>query len=308
VDEIILHHYPQSPVSEKVRVGLGIKALAWRSVEIPRIPPKPELMPLTGGYRRTPVMQIGADVFCDSQCILRELHRRFPEPTFFPGGSEGMPWGVNCWTDQMFDLAVKIVLGGNLDQLPEAFAKDRGELYFGPGYDLKKVQADLPHCIAQLRGHFGWFEQRLAAGRRFLLGDRPGLHDALGYYLVWFIRGRWQGGPALLSEFSSLEAWEQRVKAIGHGKPTAMAAGEALDIARAHQPVTPEQDDPLDAQGLKPGMTVSVAPEGAGGDPLVTGVVRLSDRERIALLREDDRVGTVCVHFPRVGYRVTAMR
>ena len=71
--ELILHHYPQSPVSEKVRVVLGLKGLSWRSVEIPRLPPKPDLMPLTGGYRMTPVMQLGADVYCDSQCIIREI-------------------------------------------------------------------------------------------------------------------------------------------------------------------------------------------------------------------------------------------
>jgi glutathione S-transferase len=89
VNEVIFHHYPPSPFSEKVRVAMGIKKLAWRSVEIPRIPPKPDLMPLTGGYRRTPVMQIGADVYCDTQCILRELQRRFPEPTFFASCSAG---------------------------------------------------------------------------------------------------------------------------------------------------------------------------------------------------------------------------
>ena len=50
--EIILHNYPQSPVAEKVRVALGIKGLSWRSVEIPRLAPKPMLTALTGGYRR----------------------------------------------------------------------------------------------------------------------------------------------------------------------------------------------------------------------------------------------------------------
>ena len=60
--EIILHHYPTSPFSEKIRRIFGYKKLAWRSVEIPRSAPKPDLMPLTGGYRRTPVMQIGADI------------------------------------------------------------------------------------------------------------------------------------------------------------------------------------------------------------------------------------------------------
>ena len=76
-NEIILHNYPQSPVAEKVRAAFGIKGLHWRNVEIPRLPPKPLLTTLTGGYRRTPVMQIGADFYCDSQCIMRELQARF---------------------------------------------------------------------------------------------------------------------------------------------------------------------------------------------------------------------------------------
>lgn len=304
MDEIILHHYPQSPVSEKVRIGLGIKNLAWRSVEIPRIPPKPDLMPLTGGYRRTPVMQIGADIYCDSQCILRELQRRFPEPTFYPGGADGMPWGINRWTDGLFDLAVRLVLGANADLLPEDFARDRGRLYLGPDWDLKKVRADLPHVTAQLRAQFGWVEERLATGRKFMLGDQPGLPDALAYYLVWFVRGRWQGGAALFSEFPSLEAWEARVKAIGHGNPTSLTAGEALDIARAAQTTTVELADPRDPQGSKPGDSVIVIPDAAGGDPVVEGKVRFADRETLAILHHDPRVGTVCVHFPRVGYRV----
>ena len=83
---IIFHHYPNSPFSEKVRIAFGIKQLAWKSVEVPNILPKPDLMPLTGGYRKTPVMQIGADIFCDSQIILRELERRYPTPAIMPNG------------------------------------------------------------------------------------------------------------------------------------------------------------------------------------------------------------------------------
>ena len=305
--DIILHHYPQSPVSEKVRVALGIKRLDWHSVEIPRIPPKPKLTPLTGGYRRTPVMQIGADVFCDSQCILRELQQRFPEPTFYPGGADGLPWGINRWTDAMFDQAIRLVLGANADQLPEAFAVDRGQLYLGADWNLKSIQVDLPHLIAQLRGQFGWIEQRLAGGRRFFLGDQSGLPDALVYYLVWFVRGRWQGGPALFAEFPALEAWEKRVQAIGHGTPMAMDADEALDIAMAAEPQTPARDDPADPQSLRPGMKVRVVPDAAGGDPIVTGTIRQIDRETVALLREDPQLGRICVHFPRVGYRVASV-
>ena len=83
---VILHRFPQSPFSEKIRLIFGLKGVAWTSVLISRIMPRPDLMPLTGGYRRTPVMQIGADIYCDTQCIIRELERRFPEPTLFPEG------------------------------------------------------------------------------------------------------------------------------------------------------------------------------------------------------------------------------
>jgi glutathione S-transferase len=305
VSEIILHHYPQSPVSEKVRIGLGIKKLPWRSVEIPRVPPKPELMPLTGGYRRTPVMQIGADIFCDSQCILRELQRRFPEPTFFPGGADGIPWALNRWADFVFDQVVGVVMGAVADTLPEAFAKDRGRLYFGPDFDFRKIKEQIPHNAAQLRAQFGWLDQRLATGRLFMLGEQPGLPDAVAYYLVWFIRGRWESGPAFLSQFPSLEAWEERVAAIGHGKPTDMSAADALQIAKTSEPNTPEHADTLDPLGIKPGATVNIVADVDGGEEPVSGSLRFIDRDTIAVLKRHERVGTVCIHFPRVGYRVT---
>jgi glutathione S-transferase len=302
--EIILHHYPASPVSEKVRIALGIKGLAWRSVEIPRVPPKPDVMPLTGGYRRTPFMQIGADVYCDSQCVLRELHERFPEPTFFPGGADGLPWAVSRWTDALFDTAVRVSLAANADQLPADFAKDRARLFLGSGGDIAVLKPQLAHHAAQLRAQFGWMQQRLAGGRRFMLGEQPGLPDALCYYVVWFVRGRWQRGAEMLSEFPALEAWEQRVKAIGHGRPAPMTSAEALEVARAASPATPEREDPRDLQGLRVGQKVSVVADVDSGEVPVSGTVRCVDRDRIALLREDPRVGTVCVHFPRVGYRI----
>ncbi len=304
--QVIIHHYPQSPVSEKVRVALGIKGLDWASVEVPRLPPKPDLMPLTGGYRRAPVMQIGADVYCDSQCILRALETRFPEPTFYPGGGAGMVWGVSRWIDgELFTLAVKLILGAAGDSLLPDFAADRGRLYFGPDHDLAAISADLPHVLSQIRAHLGWMDQRLATGRQYMLGDEPGLPDILAYYVVWFIRGRWAGGPEFLEQFRALTAWEERVKAIGHGQVSEMTAEEALALARDSETVMPESGDERDPQGLAPGMTVSIVPDVDGGDPSVSGPVRFVDAESIGILHEDERAGQVCIHFPRAGYRVT---
>ena len=60
--ELILHHYPESPFSEKVRAILGAKGLAWRSLQVPMIMPRPATAALTGGYRRIPVLQAGAEL------------------------------------------------------------------------------------------------------------------------------------------------------------------------------------------------------------------------------------------------------
>ena len=75
--EMILHHYSLSTFSEKVRVALGLKGLADRSVDIPPAPPRPRLAPLTGGYRRVPVLQVGADIFCDTNITLPALYRAY---------------------------------------------------------------------------------------------------------------------------------------------------------------------------------------------------------------------------------------
>ena len=305
MSEIILHHYPQSPVSEKVRIVLGMKGLDWRSVEIPRLPPKPDLMPLTGGYRLTPVMQVGADVYCDSQCIIRELERRRREPTLFPGGAEGLAWGVSRWTDgPLFQGTISLVLGDAGEDLPAAFAADRGPLYFGPDFDISALTAALPETLAMLRAQLGWIDARLADGRDFMLGARPGLPDALCYYPVWFIRGRYSKGPEFLAQFERLDAWEERVKAIGHGNPVEMSAAEALSAARDVEPATPQRADPGDPQGLSPGDAVEIVPDGVGGSPPVAGRVLSVDAQEVVIGRDDACVGRVAVHFPRVGYRV----
>ncbi len=304
-DQIIFHHYPESPVSEKVRVVFGIKDLAWRSVHIPRVPPRPLLTPMTGGYRRTPVMQIGADIFCDSNCMLRELQRRHPEPTLYPGGADGMAWAVTRWiATGPFCDAIAIVLSNAAAEMEDELAADRGRLYFGNDYDYEGMAARTPEFAAQLRGQLQWIDERLAGGRRYMLGDDPGLPDAACYYLVWFIRGRWRDGPAFLKQFTHLIEWENRVANLSHGRPSDMSSEEALDIARATEPATRPQPDPDDPLGLEPGMMVHVQPDAQGDDPVVEGEIVAVSAHHVAIRRQDTNIGDVCIHFPRVGFCV----
>jgi glutathione S-transferase len=129
--EIIFHHYWTSPFSEKIRLVFGLKKLKWRSVEIPNMMPKPDLLPLTGGYRKTPVMQIGADIYCDTQIIIRELERRYPEPSLFPHGT-GLSYGLAFWADRIFFMpTVGVVFGEIGESVPEAFKNDRAAMSGG---------------------------------------------------------------------------------------------------------------------------------------------------------------------------------
>lgn len=305
--DIILHNYPQSPVAEKVRVALGIKEASWQNVEIPRLPPKPMLTPLTGGYRRTPVMQIGADIYCDSQCIMRKLDSHVDGPSLTPTADAGLMWCLSRWTDgPLFDLAVKLVLGSAGDNLPQDFAEDRGRLYLGEDWaaGLKQANAQLPHLVAQMRAPLSWLNDTLSDGRTYLLGDSASAVDAQIYYVVWFVRGRWAGGPAMLSEFVHLERWEKAVEALGHGTQSDLSAEAALEIALASEPAEKTGVASNDPQGLEVGMAVTIGPDVDGGEQPVDGTVRYADAETICIDRSDPQTGAVSVSFPRTGYRV----
>ena len=62
----ILYHYLASPYSEKLRLALGVTGIQWGSVIVPAQPPRPFLDIFLSGYRRIPVLQIGAHFYCDS--------------------------------------------------------------------------------------------------------------------------------------------------------------------------------------------------------------------------------------------------
>ncbi len=308
MSEFILHHYPPSPVSEKIRTGFGLKALSWWSVEQNRLPDRPELFAMTGGYRRIPVLQIGADIYCDTQCIFREIEARSPDPSFFPNRSAGLPFAFSRWTDgELFDAAFRVAFAPVAENLPAAFVADRARLYIGPNADLGKEFADLPHTLAQLRPQLGWLEERLQIGHPYLLGDTPGMPDLSAWFIIWFVNERYAQADEFFLEFPMLNAWAERMAAIGHGTSMPMTPVEALDTARAANPATIEHHDPLDPQGLKPGMNATVTPTTDSGEIAVAGKIRATSRDTIALTIENPVCGQVAVHFPRVGYRVSVI-
>jgi glutathione S-transferase len=300
--DIILHHYDISPYSEKVRLGLGLKGLAWASVELPVIMPKPDLTPLTGGYRKTPVLQIGADIYCDTQLIMRELERRYPMPSLYPAGC-GAADAIGWWAEKtMFSPVAGLLFAKKPETLPEGFLEDRAR-FSGRNIDPVAMMAAVSNLLDQLRAHFDWLDQMLADGRPFLQGPAAGLADLAAYHPVWFLRRNFGPAAPPLDGFPRLLSWAERVAAIGHGRRSEMSARQALDVARNATSIAGPTVDPRDPNGRKPGQTVSVTPDDTGRDPVV-GELVASDVHEIVIRRSDREVGEVCVHFPRAGFVV----
>jgi glutathione S-transferase len=298
----ILHHFEASPFSEKIRLIFGLKKIAWQSVLIPRIMPKPELLPLTGGYRRTPVLQIGADIFCDTQVIARELEAQFPEPPLCPAGHAGMPWMIGMWTDRaFFNSTIPLVFGSLGDKVPQSFIDDRTKLR-GVPFDVAAMAAALPHHRAQFRSSLDLLEAQLSA-RPWLLGGEVSLADVNAYMNLWYVRTNLANSDALFAEFSRVRDWESRLKAAGHGTRTDISGADAIAIAHTAKPATPVASDPHDPSGHKPGHRVAVVADEPVRTAVEGEIVALSARH-IAIRRVDPRVGEVVVHFPRSGYAV----
>jgi glutathione S-transferase len=302
--DIILHHYDTSPYAEKVRTGLGLKGLAWASVELPQIMPKPNLTALTGGYRKTPVLQIGADIYCDSQLIMRELERRHPTPSFYPAG-RGAADALAWWAEKtMFLPAVSIAFAKRPEVLPKGFLEDRAK-FSGRNIDPVVMLAAVPNQLDQLRAHFDWLDQTLADGRSFLQGRAVGLSDLAAYHPVWYLRQNFGSAAAPLDGFPRLLSWAERVAAIGHGRRSPMTSEQALDVARTATSIAKASTDAKDPVGRKPGQVVSVTPDDTGRDPVI-GELVTSGIDEIVIRRRDPAIGEVCVHFPRAGFVVTA--
>jgi glutathione S-transferase len=300
--ELILHHYDMSPYAEKIRLCLGRKGVRWRSVQAPMVMPKPDLIELTGGYRRVPVLQVGADVYCDTHLIARVLDELQPSPPLSPPGRETVERALSRYAETSFMMVV-IAFFGLGGVFPEEFVEDRRKTMVPPGMNLDATKLLVPTKLAQLRAHLAGLERHLGDGRAYLLGDEPGLADFSACHPVLMLQLH-PRTAALLEPLKQVPAWLARVRAVGHGEPHPLASGEAVAIAREAAPA-PYEGEPALPDGLALGQKVVVLPDEYGSGN-VAGELAPSGLDEIAVRRRSERAGELVVHFPREDYSVVA--
>jgi glutathione S-transferase len=298
--DVILHHYPRSFFAEKIRRILAYKRVPWRSVEQPIMMPKPDLTALTGGYRRIPVMQIGADVYCDTACIARRLEQLRPEPSCFPHEHAGVATLVEDWADHRFagQIMPSVVLE-LLPHLPPDILVDRAAM--SPLMNRDVLAQIAPHTMRQAHVSLDRLNMQLR-DRPFLLGERFSIADASCFHPIWFLKGS-AGLFATVGERAALAAWFARIEGFGPGDVRPMTSTDALHVARVSEPMDVSGGERTTAGGLAPGDAVAIVADDYGREATLGTVARVTDEE-ITIRRTDPTLGDIAVHFPRAGYRI----
>ncbi|MET0950413.1 MAG: glutathione S-transferase family protein, partial [Pseudomonas sp.] len=252
--ELILHHYPTSLFAEKARLMLGFKGLSWRSVIIPSIMPKPDLTALTGGYRKTPILQIGADIYCDTALMARRLEQQKASPAFFPEGQEFTVASFAAWADSvLFMHAVSLVfqpesLAVRFAKVPpeavKAFVADRGALFTGGNASrlpAEQARHQWPTLMSRL-------ELQLSRNGDFLFGE-PSIADFSVAHTLWFLKQTPVTAP-LVDGYPEIVAWLGRVLGFGHGASSELSAAEAVEIAAKATPAALPDEVFVDPNGF----------------------------------------------------------
>jgi glutathione S-transferase len=296
--DIFLHHYPMSPFGELARTAFGLKRLAWRSVTIPMMMPKPDLVELTGGYARTPVLQIGADLYCDTAAILDALEACQSEPSLYPAPLGALHRIVASWAGAaQFGAHVGAAFkNAPAEALPPGFAEDRKKRFVG--FDFDAMPSFAPHLETQVLAAAHWLDQTLSDGRLHIGGEYPGHGDLALYSNLWFIKSMPFAADfaAIALASPAVAAWYDRMAAIGHGPHEEASADDAIEAARASEPAPVGGS----VEGYAALQNVTIRTEQSGDMP-VAGKLLRCDASGITVARSSDRAGNVNVHFPRLG-------
>ena len=301
---IILHHYPMSPFAEKVRLILGYKKLNWQSVTIPMYMPKPDVVALTGGHRRTPFMQIGADVYCDSSLICDVLEQIAPTPTLYPETVKGAARIVSNWVDStVFPIAMAYnfqpagaahVLASWSPEDVKVFVQDRTSMRNGAP---RMLAAD---AIGMYKSYLRRLSHMLEHNT-FLLGDAPSVADFSAYHPTWYTLRQVPNLAGIFDATPNVRDWLLRMEKFGHGTHTDLSSTQAIQIAHDSQPIDMSHEPFIDHHGIALGSQVVITAESFGLEP-TAGELVAATRTRYTIRRHDERAGTVQVHFPRVGF------
>lgn len=299
---LILHNYAMSPFSQKMRSMLGYAGLNWQSVVCREMPPRPQLEILAGGYRKIPVGQIGADVFCDTRSIASEVARLSAKPEL---ALENCSQAVQDYVARVdLDIFFASLLNSGTRRMASKVwqamsAMDIGRFFMDRVRIGRRASVNAvgpKEARAVFRSHLQDLEARL--NRDFIFGDEPNHGDFSAFHSLWFVTDLAEAGH--VKSYPHVQAWMDRMRSFGEGVCTEISADEALEQARQSEPRNIPIDDKMDDLI---GQPVSIGPSDYAKDR-TTGRLVGSSRNYWILSRKEPTLGMVHTHFPKQGYQL----
>ena len=302
--DLFLHHYPSSLFSEKIRSLLGYCELEWNSVIINNIMPRPNLMELSGGYRKTPILQDGASVFCDTKIIAQHVTARGGKDSVYAAGFAAHRFAE--WADTTLfrtvvalcfqPKAVEVIAAQLGAENLEAFMADRAELSGG------QQLASMTPALAEASFVHYLRELERSLDKAFLFGNEPSIADFSLYHCLWFVSMNPIVAP-LLDDFPRVKSYMAPFVEWGQKPGLESTSEAALECGTAAEPELFAYGESLVTEGLTLGDTVKVAPDDYGRIPVQGVLEHLSD-VAIVVRRSDPVAGAINAYFPRTGFDV----
>lgn len=297
---LILHHYPLSPFSEKIRAMLGYLNMNWHSAITSEMPPRPLIDSLAGGYRKIPVAQIGADILCDSKTITSLLAEHTNKPELaLEGCDQATRDFVSEVESDIFFACIFYASGMPLNRkvikslsIWKVIKLLFDRINMGRKANIKMVSPGQASGI--VNDFLPKLDNHLSNG--FIFGKSPTIADFAAYHSLWFVH--YMGEKPVCSGFPRVSQWLEQMYEFGHGHPTEIISEQALEIAKYATP------KPVAAQHKQHdliGELVQIAPDDYALNP-TTGVLEGCTKTSYIISRQDKQAGLVHVHFPQQGF------
>ena len=302
---MILHHYAPSPYSEKIRLMFGYAGVAWESALSPAMPPRPNLDPMLSGYRKMPVAQSGADLFCDTRVISAEIAAIASLPALDPATCDEAALGFSAELEgEVFMACVASIPPGRaLKQLVKLFGLIGAFRFIRDRAGISREAAARPLSPQQagevFDRHLAELNAYLDGNGPFIGGEAPSHLDFAAYHTFWF--HRIVGDLPIPDGIPAVAAWYQLMGKFGHGEHREISGEDAFAAARTAEPRgIPEALK----QAEQIGQTVTVAPADYALDG-TTGELVGADARRWIIAR-DTELGRLHIHFPTTGFALAA--
>ena len=296
---LILHQYDVSPFSQKAQKMMGLRGLSWQSVEMPMIAPKPDVEALTGGYRGTPVLQIGRDVFIDNWMIARALDEFDAAGPVINAQGGLREAALYAWGERLFTPLLHAALAAYQSEWDADFLADRKRVF--PDVDFATLDVSDPDRRSQVRSYLGTVEAQLDMGQDFLGGAQADSFDIHVWGMVWMIHSALPALMPIVETFPRLAEWYERVLALGTGDREDVGIDVAWQALRTG-PARPLPDT-LEQEPLAPwvGEVVNIS-TGSADRGSASGRLLAVDHEQVVLGVEPISGEAAQVWFPRFGY------